>query len=150
MSSDDRSDPTETTPATRRFARKPTKKQTQARRKNAAKARAAVKRKRETEPGFATNPRGHPETLRGGKKGRTWITAKKQRLLRRIGHWKNRLPEDHPAHELGMTIDAFRAFEILEEDLTPYQRERSRAPIRRIKEMKAQMEKAREDGDYDD
>jgi hypothetical protein len=145
MSSDNRIDPTETTPDPRRFARKPTKKQTQARRKNAAKARAALKRKRQAEPGFVTNPRGHPETLRGGKKGRTWITAKKRRFLRRIQHWKNRLPKDHPARELGLTIDAFRALEILEEDLTPAQRKRHAGTFRRIKELKALLDDQEQD-----
>jgi len=147
MSSHAPSEATEKSRETRRFRPKPTTKQTQARRKNAAKARAALKRKRETEPGFVTNPKGHPETLRGGKKGRTWITAKKRRFLRRIQHWKNRLPKDHPARELGLTIDAFRALEILEEDLTPAQRKRHAGTLRRIKELKARLDDVQKGSD---
>lgn len=126
------------------YRRKLTKKQTQARRKNAATARQALKRKRQADPSFATNPRGHPETLQGGKKGRTWVTQKKKRFLSRIQHWKNRLPKDHPARELGLTIDAFRAIEILEEDMTPAQRRRYRGALKRIKQLEAELEKMEE------
>jgi hypothetical protein len=134
-------------PSDRRFRHKPTKKQTLARRKNAAKAREALKRKRQADPGFVTNPRGHPESLRGGKKGRRWITAKKRRFLRRIQHWKNQLPRDHPSRvEDGLTIDAFRAIEILEEGLTPAQRKRHAGALRRIKELKAELERMEENG----